>query len=70
MIDSRASNSAIPFRIMEAFSSKVDTNKGICRAMDAREVPLIGTINSLSFKLATYPDVDLNVTVQIVSIPP
>lgn len=38
--------------------------------MDAREVPIIGTINALPFKLATYPKVELAMSVLLVDIPP
>ena len=57
MIDSGASNTIIPFKIMEALGLKVDTKQGKCRGMDAREVPVIGTINAFPFRLATYPKV-------------
>ena len=36
--------------------------------MGAREVPIIGTINALPFKLVTYPDVDLTMIVLVVDI--
>ena len=58
MIDSGASNTIMSFKVMEAFGLEVDTKQGRCREMDAREVPIIGTINALPFRLATYPDVD------------
>ena len=57
MIDSRASNTIMPFKVMEALGLKVDTKKGRCRGMDAREVPVIGTINTFPFRLTTYPEV-------------
>ena len=38
--------------------------------MDAREVPVIGTINALPFRLATYPKVELTMSIPIVDIPP
>ena len=38
--------------------------------MDAREVPIIGTINALLFKLVTYPEVELTMSVLMVDIPP
>ena len=37
--------------------------------MDAREVPLIGIINPLPLRLATYPDVNLTMIVLVVDIP-
>lgn len=39
MIDSRASNTIMPFKVMEALGLKVDTKQGRCKGMDAREVP-------------------------------
>ena len=38
--------------------------------MDSREVSVIGTINSLPYRLATYLDADLTMTVLVVDIPP
>ena len=38
--------------------------------MDAKEVPVIGTINALPFKLATYPEVELTMSILVVDIPP
>ena len=58
------------FKVMEALGLKVDNKKGICRGMDAREVLVRGTINSLPFKLATYPKVELTMLVILVDIPP
>ena len=52
MIDSGASNTIMPFKVMEALGLKVDTKQGRCRGIDAREVLVIGTINVLPFKLA------------------
>lgn len=69
MIDLGASNIFMPFRIMEALGLKVDTKNGRCREMDAKEVSIIGTINSFSFKLASYCDVDLTMIVLVVDIP-
>ena len=47
----------------------VDTRQGRCRAMDAREVLVIGTINALPFRLATYPDEELTMLILVVDIP-
>ena len=68
MIDLGASNTIMPFKVMEALGLKVDTKKGRCRGMDAREVPVIGTINAFSFKLAAYPE--LTMSVLVVDTPP
>ena len=38
--------------------------------MDSREVLVIGTINALPYKLATYPDANLTMTILVVDIPP
>lgn len=38
--------------------------------MDAREVPIIGTINALPFRLVAYLDVEMTMTVLVVDIPP
>ena len=70
MIDSGASNTITHFRIMGALGLKVDTKQGKCRAMDAREVLVIGIINALPFKLVDYPNVDLTMTILVVDIPP
>ena len=51
MIDSGASNNIMPFKVMQALGLGVDTRQGKCREMDAREVPIIGTINALPFRL-------------------
>ena len=47
MIDSGASNSVMPMKIMESLGLKVDTKKGRCCAMDSIEVSIIGSINAL-----------------------
>ena len=70
MIDSRSYNTIVPFKVMEDLGLKVDTKKGICRDMDAREFLVIGTINALPFKLATYPKAELTMSVLVVDIPP
>ena len=70
MIDSRASNTIMPFKVMEALGLEVDTKQGRCRDMDARGVPIIGTINALPFKLAAYPKAKMTMTVLVVDIPP
>lgn len=70
MIDLGASNTIMPFKVMEALGLKVDTKQGRCRGMDAREVPVLGTINALPFKLAAYPEVELTMLVLAVDIPP
>ena len=36
MIDSGASNTIMPFKVMKALDLKVDTKQGRCRGMDAR----------------------------------
>ena len=38
--------------------------------MDAREVPVIGTINALPFRLVAYREVELTMLVLVVDIPP
>ena len=38
--------------------------------MDSREVSVIGTINAIPYKLATYPDANLTMTILVVDIPP
>ena len=54
-IDLGAYNTIIPFIVIEALGLNIDTKEGICRGMDAREVPIIGIINALPFKLVAYP---------------
>lgn len=70
MIDSGASNTVMPFKIVEALGLKVGTKKGRCCALDFREVPIIGMISAMPYKLATYPDHDLAMSVLVVDIPP
>ena len=62
MIDSGASNNIMSFKVMETLGLGVDTRQGGCRAMDAREVPIIGTINALPFRLAAYLDEELTIS--------
>ena len=69
IIDLGASNTIMPFKVMEALGLKVDTKQGRCRGMDAREVPVIGTINDFPFRLATYLEVELTMSVLVVDIP-
>ena len=70
MIDSGASNTVMPTDIMKSLGLKVDTPHGRCQAMDSREVPVIGTIKALPYKLAAYPDKQLTMSVLVVDIPP
>ena len=70
MIDLEPSNTIMPFKVMEALGLKVDTKKGRCKGMYAREVLVIGTINALPFKLAAYPEVELTMSIPVVDIPP
>ena len=70
MIDSGASNTVMPFRVMESLGLRVDTKQGKCCAMDSREVLVIGTINALPYKLVVYPNADLTMTVLVIDIPP
>ena len=70
MIDSSASNTMIPFKNMEALGLKLDTKQWRCCALDSREVPIIGTISTMPYKLASYPDHILTMSVLVVDIPP
>lgn len=70
MIDSGASNNIMPLKVMEALGLGVDTRQGRCRAMDAKEIPIVGTINALPFRLAAYPDEELTMSFLVVDIPP
>ena len=46
MIDLGASNNIMPFKVMEALGLGVDTRQIRCKAMYAREVPVIGTFQT------------------------
>ena len=70
MINSRASITIMPFKVMESLGLEVDTKYGRCCAMDSREVLVMGTINALPYKLATYLEADFTMTVLVVDIPP
>ena len=70
MIDLGASNTIMPLKVMDALGLKVDTQQGRCQGIDAREVLVIWTINALPFRLATYPEVELTMSVLVVDIPP
>lgn len=70
MIDSGASNTVMSLKIMESLGLKVDTVQGRCCAMDQREVPVIGTINAMPYRLAAYPEKELTMSVLVVDIPP
>ena len=70
MINSSASNNIMSLKVMEALGLGVDTRKGRCKAMDAKEIPVVGTINALPFRLAAYPDEELTMSVLVVDIPP
>lgn len=69
MIDLGASNTIMPFKVMEGLGLKLDTKQGRCRGMDAREVSVISTITYLPFKLVAYPEVELTMLVLVVDIP-
>lgn len=38
--------------------------------MDSREVPMIGTIKALPYKLVAFPEKELTMSVLVVDIPP
>lgn len=70
MIDLGASNTIILFKVKKALDLRVDTKQGRCRAMDAREMLVIGSINAFPFKLAAYPKVEMTMLFLVVDIPP
>lgn len=70
MIDSGAYSNVMPFEIMKELGLKVDTTQGRCCAMDKREVTIIGTINSLPYRLTACPKKELTMSVLVVDIPP
>ena len=70
MIDYGASNIVMPSEIMKELGLKVDTTQGRCCSMDKREVTVRGTINALPYKLTTYPNKELTMSVLVVDIPP
>lgn len=70
MIDSGASNTIMPIEIMRSLGLKVDSPHGRCQAMYSREVPIIGTIKALPYRLTTFPDKLLTMSVLVVDIPP
>ena len=70
MIDSGASNTVMPVEIMKAMGLHVDTPHNRCRAMDSREVPVIGTIEAMPYRLALFPGVVMTMNVLVVDIPP
>lgn len=49
---------------------KVDTPHGRCQTMDSREVPVIGTIKALPYRLVSYPNKQLTMSDLVVDIPP
>lgn len=55
---------------MEAMALKVDNTHGKCYAMDSREVPDIGVINNLPYRLASYLEKVFKMSVVVVDIPP
>lgn len=70
MIDSQASNNVMPIKIMEAMGLTLDTAQGKFYAMDSREVPVVGTIRALPYKLTQYLDKYLVMTILVADIPP
>ena len=70
MVDSGASNIVTHFKIMEDLGLKVDIKHGRCRVIDVREVHVISTINAFPYKLTSYPDVNITMSVLVVEIPP
>jgi len=55
MLDSGASTNIMPLAIMQQAGLKIDKACGKCYAMDAREIPVIGIIKDVDFKLAAFP---------------
>ena len=70
MIDSGASNTIMPFEIMKGLGLNVDTTQWRCCVMKKREVVVIGTINAFPYKLTTYHDKELTMSVLVIDIWP
>lgn len=70
IIDSDASNNVIPIRIMEEMGLKVDRTYGKCYDMGSREVHVIGIIYKVPYKLVTFLEKELVMSVTVVNIPP
>lgn len=70
MIDSGASNNVILVKIMEEIGLKFDRTYRQCYAMDSREVPVIGVIHKVPYKLALFLEKELVMSVTMVDIPP
>ena len=60
----------MPAKIMEKLGLKVDTPHGKCCGMDAREVPVVGTIKALPFRLVAALGKEMTMSVLVADIPP
>ena len=70
MIDSGGSNIVMHYEVMKQLGLKVDTTQGRCYAMDQIQVVVIGTQSALPYRLSSYLDKDLTISVLVVDIPP
>jgi len=70
MLDSGASTNIMPLAIMQQAGLKIDKACGKCYAMDAREVPVIGIMKDVDFRLAAYPEKIYKMNITVVDIKP
>ena len=70
MIDSRASNTVMPFEVMKWLGLKVDTTKVRCCEMEKREVTVTRIVNAFLYRLTKYPKKELTMSVLVVDISP
>jgi len=70
MLDSRASTNIMPLAIMQQAGLKIDKACGKCYAMGAREVPVIGIMKDVNFRLATFPEKNYEMNITVVDIKP
>ncbi|HEX4852156.1 MAG TPA: reverse transcriptase-like protein, partial [Puia sp.] len=70
MLDSGASTNVMPLAIMQQAGLKIDKACGKCYAMDAREVPVIGIMKDVDFKLAAFPEKRYKMNITVVGIKP
>lgn len=54
MIDSSASTNIMPFKIMKEIRLQAIQTYGKCFSMDSREVPIVGVVNEVPFRLVTF----------------
>lgn len=70
MIDLGASSNIMQIEIMKKMGLKINCAYGKCYVIDLREIPVIGVIKDVPYRLVVFPNKDFFMSIVVVDIPP